>query len=548
MTQVTKIINGVDNKHHDYDYTQHLIHLSMNVGGVGYASKTALTEFDFDTTNSVIKPWIAFVSCVRNSSQPIPNMKFMSVFYSDADVSVVVWPNRKYYIEIDQNKINDPSLIDDPSGSNDYYLWKWIGEIKSWTARPIHPNYLKLWSTNWSWVRVDERARFMVNGRNVDLSDIENTNLDLNWYAGVITASTITATNIYATLLSITWTANLPSWATFGGLTLTQILQINMATEIMRWLTKYMSFGDGSDWDVTLGAGTTTLSRDMYYNNLTIPSGSTLNPNGYRVFVRYAISGTWSIIRNGNNWTAWANASYSWFGVWGAALNQWSLNADLWWWNWWVWQNNADGTPWLPWTSANPTLSNLNWSNWWTWWYRIWYPNTNPWWLGGTSTRSDIYNKVYDYKIMHMATSNGYTAQNCKSSWSAWWGWGWSTWWWDAAGCWWGWGWNGWIIWIACHTFSFTWSIQSKWWNGGAGWNGWWWFVYQTSWWWGGAGWNGWCLLRICSVIQNEATIDLAWWTWWAKWLKSPWSSQWTDWWDWQNWSVGQNITIMTTP
>ncbi len=44
-------------------------------------------------------------------------------------------------------------------------------------------------------------------------------------------------------------------------------------------------FGDGSDGVVTLGAGTTTLTRDMYYDDLTVPNGATLAPAGYRVFV-----------------------------------------------------------------------------------------------------------------------------------------------------------------------------------------------------------------------------------------------------------------------
>ena len=544
MTQVTKIINGVDNKHHDYDYTQHLIHLSMNVGGVGYASKTALTEFDLDTVNSVIKPWIAFVACVRNSSQPIPNMKFMSVFYSDADVSVVVWPNRKYYIEIDQNKINDPSLIDDPSGSNDYYLWKWIWAIKSWTSRPVHPNYLKLWSTNWSWARVDERVRFMVNGRNVDLSDIENTNLDLNWYAGVITASTITATNIYATLLSVTWTANLPSWATFGGLTLTQILQINMATEIMRWLTKYLSFGDGSDWDVTLGAGTTTLSRDMYYNNLTIPSWATLNPNWYRVFVRYTLSGTGIISRNWNNWWAWWYANNVW--IWWTALNQWTLNADIWgvnWWEWWFYSNSWAYTAWQAGISVNPSMMQWTWSTWWRGGNTI-GTRWGAGWVWGTATRWSMYNKLYDYKFMHIATANGVQTLAYKWSPSGGGGGGWSFWW-SNTMAWWAGGGSGgsWgMIWIACHNWNFTWTVSALWGNWWAGGNA------IVAWAWGGgwAGGTGWVLLRILSVITNEATINLAWWTGWI-WGTAI-AGSYTNGEAWNNWLAWSNITIMTTP
>lgn len=62
------------------------------------------------------------------------------------------------------------------------------------------------------------------------------------------------------------------------------------------------TFGDGNDGDVTISAGTTTLSRDMYYNNLTIQTGGILNPTGYRVFVKGTLTfeGTGKIARNGN--------------------------------------------------------------------------------------------------------------------------------------------------------------------------------------------------------------------------------------------------------
>lgn len=44
-------------------------------------------------------------------------------------------------------------------------------------------------------------------------------------------------------------------------------------------------YGPGSDGDVTISSNT-TLSSDMYYNNLTIADSVTLTTNGYRVFVK----------------------------------------------------------------------------------------------------------------------------------------------------------------------------------------------------------------------------------------------------------------------
>ena len=43
-------------------------------------------------------------------------------------------------------------------------------------------------------------------------------------------------------------------------------------------------YGDGSDGDVTINVNT-TLTRDTYYDDLTVEPGKTLNPGGYRIFV-----------------------------------------------------------------------------------------------------------------------------------------------------------------------------------------------------------------------------------------------------------------------
>ena len=84
-------------------------------------------------------------------------------------------------------------------------------------------------------------------------------------------------------------------------------------------------FGDGSDGDVEI-TGTTTLTRDMYYKNLSIANGGILNPNGYRIFVKETLiikSGGY-IKRNGNNG---GNGSVPNGGSGGAALAAGSLPA-----------------------------------------------------------------------------------------------------------------------------------------------------------------------------------------------------------------------------
>lgn len=48
-------------------------------------------------------------------------------------------------------------------------------------------------------------------------------------------------------------------------------------------------YGSGADGNVTISVNT-TLTRDMYYNNLTIADGVHLNTAGFRVFVRNSLA------------------------------------------------------------------------------------------------------------------------------------------------------------------------------------------------------------------------------------------------------------------
>lgn len=67
----------------------------------------------------------------------------------------------------------------------------------------------------------------------------------------------------------------------------------------------YRSFGDGSDGNVTISSGTTTLTRDMYYNNLTMSGTGKLVTAGWRVFIKGILdvtaAGAGAIQWNGSN-------------------------------------------------------------------------------------------------------------------------------------------------------------------------------------------------------------------------------------------------------
>ncbi|MAF43883.1 MAG: hypothetical protein CMI54_06955 [Parcubacteria group bacterium] len=58
-------------------------------------------------------------------------------------------------------------------------------------------------------------------------------------------------------------------------------------------------FGDGSDGDITV-SGTLTLTRDMYYNNLTVPAGRVIKTNGFQIFVKGTLQNSGRIENVGN--------------------------------------------------------------------------------------------------------------------------------------------------------------------------------------------------------------------------------------------------------
>lgn len=81
---------------------------------------------------------------------------------------------------------------------------------------------------------------------------------------------------------------------TFNGTT-----TVATSTYVGSWQI-FGDFGDGRDGNVTIAGGaTTTLSRDMYYNNLTI-NGDLVTGN-YRVFVKDTVSGSGRFMQDGVN-------------------------------------------------------------------------------------------------------------------------------------------------------------------------------------------------------------------------------------------------------
>lgn len=68
-------------------------------------------------------------------------------------------------------------------------------------------------------------------------------------------------------------------------------------------------FMDGSDGNVTISGGTTTLTRDMYYDTLTIDSTGVLIPAGFCIFCQTALINNGAIRMNGGNGSDGSGAS-----------------------------------------------------------------------------------------------------------------------------------------------------------------------------------------------------------------------------------------------
>ena len=306
---------------------------------------------------------------------------------------------------------------------------------------------------------------------------------------------------------------------------------------VIDWLTQARAFGNWSDWDVTINSGTTTLSKDMYYNNLTITSPWILNTNWYRVFVSWTFSGNGTISRNWNNW--WSASWWTWWSA-GTTLGQWSLNMEK---SAWAWANSpangSAGIAWSAWTSSNPSMTNISWVAWWAWWSAAfwWW----AWWSAGTSTRWSSYNTYWFAYAMHLATAQllptALSYWSIASSWG-WWSWATNG---SVSATWWGWWWgggNGWFVRIASKIWNFIWTITAtwgNWWNWGNAAVSWIWWA-GWGWWWGWGNWG--IILRMYYELLNDCTKILTWWTGWAWGALAGNGSNWSAWTNWNTWET----------
>lgn len=147
-----------------------------------------------------------------------------------------------------------------------------------------------------------------------------SSTLNVTGQTTLVNASTtaLTAPTFWSTLATITkgiFTNASSTNFTLTGLLYDSILSKGTAGQVLTstgtstlWAAPTAStpntnwFGDGSDGDVVIAA-TTTLTRDMYYNNLTINTGVAVQTAGYAVYVKGTLTqvGTGYFNNKGSN-------------------------------------------------------------------------------------------------------------------------------------------------------------------------------------------------------------------------------------------------------
>jgi hypothetical protein len=91
----------------------------------------------------------------------------------------------------------------------------------------------------------------------------------------------------------------LTPWVADDQVTATRLQAMQDAIQATLDQIAVIGFGDGSDGDVTIASGTTTLTRHMFYDTLTVDAGARLDANGWAIYARTEIVNNGAISVNG---------------------------------------------------------------------------------------------------------------------------------------------------------------------------------------------------------------------------------------------------------
>ena len=167
-------------------------------------------------------------------------------------------------------------------------------------------------------VDLDDVATLIQNGLNLSTSEEETVEYDTDHF--VITSYTDGLTSAVSVLSAPTTGVDISGSSYMNGVTGTTTAGTSDKGKVAllnddgvidsRLVDGGFYYGSGIDGKVII-SGNTTLTRDMYYSSLTINSGITLTPDGYKIHVAGTLTNEGTIAANGLVGTAGNNASSS---------------------------------------------------------------------------------------------------------------------------------------------------------------------------------------------------------------------------------------------
>ena len=183
------------------------------------------------------------------------------------------------------------------SGNNNSYINALAGNVSIGTT------------TATSLFNVGSSAQFQINSSGNVVAGVWQGTAVTEVYGGTHQTSYTTGDILYASASNalsklaigtsgqvLKVTAGVPAWGTASGSgTVTSVSNTDGSITVTSGTTAAVIsanagsniaiYGNGQDGSLSISSGTTTLTRDMFYTNLTISGTASINPNGFRIFV-----------------------------------------------------------------------------------------------------------------------------------------------------------------------------------------------------------------------------------------------------------------------
>lgn len=131
---------------------------------------------------------------------------------------------------------------------------------------------------------------------NVTISNLQSNVADVST-SSLVLSSANSNTNVLYSLTPANLDVNEVVQFTTNGSTQIQ----SVPTSTIQEATTQVYYLDGSDGNVTISGGTTTLARDMYYDTLTVDATGILIPAGWTIYCKTALINNGLIHMNGAN-------------------------------------------------------------------------------------------------------------------------------------------------------------------------------------------------------------------------------------------------------